>query len=145
MEQSFISRSAQETLCIGQKIGSLLTCLNPIIGLFGDLGAGKTTLLKGIIHGAAGIDFQDICSPTFNYLNIYQGKFSSVYHFDLYRLLDANQFASAGFDDFFYLNGLCCLEWAEKIDHLLPKKTIRIYMTHLHETQRRIVVMGLHA
>ena len=144
MKQSFISRSTQDTLCIGQKIGSLLACLNPIIGLFGDLGAGKTTLLKGIIDGAAAIDFQDICSPTFNYLNIYQGKLFSVYHFDLYRLLDATQFISAGFDDFFYLKGLCCLEWAEKIDPLLPKETIRIYINHLYETQRQIVVMGLH-
>lgn len=145
MEQSFISRSAQETLCIGQKIGLLLNGLHPIIGLFGDLGAGKTTLLKGIIHSVAGIDSQDICSPTFNYLNIYQGKFYSVYHFDLYRLLDATQFVSAGFDDFFYLKGLCCLEWAEKIDQLLPKETIRIYIAHLNEAERQIVIMGLHA
>ncbi|MDR2539907.1 MAG: tRNA (adenosine(37)-N6)-threonylcarbamoyltransferase complex ATPase subunit type 1 TsaE [Chlamydiales bacterium] len=145
MKQSFISRSAEETFCIGQKIGSTLIHLHSTIGLFGDLGAGKTTLLKGMIHSAAGIDFQEICSPTFNYLNIYQGKLSSVYHFDLYRLLDATQFISAGFDDFFYLKGLCCLEWAEKIDPLLPKKTIRIYITHLNETQRQIAVMGLHA
>lgn len=145
MEQSFISQSVQETLCIGQKIGSQLSCLNQIIGLFGDLGAGKTTLLKGIIHGAAGIDFRDICSPTFNYLNIYQGKFLPVYHFDLYRLDDANQFLSAGFDDFFYLNGLCCLEWSEKIGSLLPKEALRIYITHLNEAQRQIVLMGLDA
>lgn len=145
MKQSFISQSAQETLCIGQKIGSQLILLNQVIGLFGDLGAGKTTLLKGIIHGAAGIDFQDVCSPTFNYLNIYQGKSLPVYHFDLYRLADANQFLSAGFDDFFYLDGLCCLEWSEKIDAILPKTTIRIYITHQSETQRQITLMGLHA
>lgn len=145
MKQSFISQSVQDTLCIGQKIGSQLTPLNRIIGLFGDLGAGKTTLLKGIIHGAAGIDFRDVCSPTFNYLNIYQGKFLSVYHFDLYRLIDTTQFVSAGFHDFFDLEGLCCLEWSEKIETLLPKETIRIYITHLNETQRQITLMGLHA
>lgn len=145
MKQSFISQSVQETLCIGQKIGSQLTPLNRIIGLFGDLGAGKTTLLKGIIHGAAGIDFRDVCSPTFNYLNIYQGKFLPVYHFDLYRLIDTTQFVSAGFHDFFDLEGLCCLEWSEKIETLLPKETIRIYVTHLNKTQRQITLMGLHA
>ncbi|MGL4540768.1 MAG: tRNA (adenosine(37)-N6)-threonylcarbamoyltransferase complex ATPase subunit type 1 TsaE [Candidatus Rhabdochlamydia sp.] len=145
MEQSFTSQSVQETLCIGQKIGSQLMPLNRIIGLFGDLGAGKTTLLKGIIHGAAGIDFRDVCSPTFNYLNIYQGEFLPVYHFDLYRLVDATQFVSAGFDDFFYLKGLCCLEWSEKIEALLPKETVRIYITHLNETQRQITLTGLHA
>ena len=93
---------------------------------------------------AAGVDSQDICSPTFNYLNIYQGKLSSVYHL-ISIAFDATQFVSAGFDDFFYLKGLCCLEWAEKIDPLLPKETIRIYITHLNEAQRQIVVMGLHA
>lgn len=144
MGQSFISRSVQETLCIGQKIGLQLTPLHQIIGLFGDLGSGKTTLLKGIIHSAAGIDFQDVCSPTFNYLNIYQGKFLSVYHFDLYRLVNATQFISAGFDDFFYLKGLCCLEWSEKIDSLLPKETIRIHITHLNEIQRQITFMSPH-
>lgn len=145
MKQSFVSQSAQETLCIGQKLGSQLISTTQVVGLFGDLGAGKTTLLKGIIHGAAGVELRDICSPTFNYLNIYQGKHLPVYHFDLYRLIDASQFLSAGFDDFFYLNGLCCLEWSEKIDSILPKEAIRIYITHLNKTQRQIVLTGLHA
>lgn len=145
MKQSFVSQSIQETLCIGQKIGSQFVSTNQVVGLFGDLGAGKTTLLKGIIHGAAGVALRDICSPTFNYLNIYQGKHSPVYHFDLYRLTNASQFLSAGFDDFFYLDGLCCLEWSEKIDSILPKEALRIYITHLDERQRQIVLTGLHA
>jgi tRNA threonylcarbamoyladenosine biosynthesis protein TsaE len=144
MKQSFVSQSAQETLCIGQTVGLQLALSHQIIGLFGDLGAGKTTLLKGIIHGAAGIEPREICSPTFNYLNIYQGKNLPVYHFDLYRLVDANQFLSAGFDDFFHLNGLCCLEWSEKIDSILPKEALRIYITHLNDTKRQIVLTGLH-
>lgn len=145
MKQSFVSQSSQETLCIGQEIGSQLVSTARILGLFGDLGAGKTTLLKGIIHAAAGVEFRDVCSPTFNYLNIYQGKYLPVYHFDLYRLADANQFLAAGFADFFYLDGLCCLEWCEKIDSILPKEALRIYVSHLNETQRQIVLTELHA
>lgn len=107
-----------------------------IVGFFGDLGAGKTTFIKGLIAGILGSAEHEVNSPTFTYLNIYRGT-TTVYHFDLYRLRDADEFLSMGFDEVFGL-GICCIEWAEKIESLLPPEAIRVNMTHLGENSRQI-------
>jgi tRNA threonylcarbamoyladenosine biosynthesis protein TsaE len=72
---------------------------------FGDLGAGKTTFLKGMISALTGCSSAEITSPTFNYLHVYEGKIP-VYHFDLYRLTNAQQFKGAGFSEYFQVEGI---------------------------------------
>ena len=83
--------------------------------LFRRAAAGKTTFIKGLIHAAAQIASSEVQSPTFNYLNIYEGR-KTIYHFDLYRLRDRDEFLSMGFDEFFDAGGICCIEWSERIE-----------------------------
>lgn len=114
---------------------------NSIVCFFGDLGAGKTTFIKGLVEGTAEISPDQVNSPTFVYLNIYQGK-TTIYHFDLYRLRDVDEFLSMGFEEYFFAGGLCCIEWSEKIEPLLPPQTIRVTIDHQGESKRRITIEG---
>lgn len=91
-----------------------------ILALTGDLGAGKTTFVQGLAIGM-GID-EPIQSPTFVLLNAYHG----LYHFDLYRLKQEDDFKNLGFDEYFEKEGICAIEWPERIAKLLPKETINI-------------------
>lgn len=130
------SVSSQETQEWGERFGKTLPA-NSIVALFGELGAGKTTFIKGLVRGAAGIDPKDVSSPTFTYLHQYLGS-KTVYHFDLYRLKSAEEFLSMGFDEYFSLGGICCLEWPERILPFLPKETMQIFIEHKEEGKRNI-------
>lgn len=132
----YITHSASETQALALSFGRTLPP-NSVLCFFGDLGAGKTTFIKGLAQGISpGLEDQ-VSSPTFTYLNIYRGT-STLYHFDLYRLKDADEFLGMGFDEMFYADGICCIEWSEKIASLLPKGTICIRMSHLNESSRQI-------
>jgi tRNA threonylcarbamoyladenosine biosynthesis protein TsaE len=134
---TYISHSAEETKAIGRRVGQQLP-VNSVVCFFGDLAAGKTTFIKGLAEGAG--DFaQTVNSPTFVYLNIYEGQ-KTVYHFDLYRLRDADEFLSMGFDEMFYARGICCVEWSERIPSLIPADSIHIVMAHAAENCRHITI-----
>ncbi len=122
------THSSEETEAAGARFAASLRG-NETIAFFGDLGTGKTTFLKGMISALTGCSAAEITSPTFNYLHIYEGKIP-VYHFDLYRLTAAEQFEGAGFSEYLNAGGVCCLEWAEKIESKLPPGTIRITLEH---------------
>lgn len=134
----YISDSPEETTKIAKELGSCLYS-NTVIALFGDLGAGKTTFIKGLVMGACECDPGIVQSPTFTYLNIYPGK-KTIYHFDLYRLHDIDQFLSMGFDEYFDANGICCIEWAERIAAFLPDDVIKIRLEHIGEESRQITI-----
>lgn len=133
-----ISRSVEETFNCSYAFGSSLKP-GSVICFFGDLGAGKTTFIKGLVHGAAGCPVEEVTSPTFTYLNIYSGS-QVVYHFDLYRLRDAEEFLSMGFEDYLFTDGICCIEWSEKIQQLLPDDAIVIKISHLEDGARAIEI-----
>jgi len=103
----------------GQKLAKSYAKPHLILALKGDLGAGKTTFLKGFISEAAHISPDEIQSPTFTYLQSY----NHLHHFDLYRLQNEQQFESAGFADYLNSGGICCIEWADRIENLLPSRT----------------------
>lgn len=131
-----ITHSATETQALAIEFGRTLPP-NSIVCFFGDLGAGKTTFIKGLVRGISPDSEIHVNSPTFTYLNIYRGA-STLYHFDLYRLRDADEFLGMGFDEMFYADGICCIEWSEKIVSVLPPETICIRMAHLNESSRQI-------
>ena len=131
-------RSEAETFALAAEFGQNLQ-LNTIVCFFGDLGAGKTTFIKGLVQGAASFPQEQVSSPTFVYLNIYQGD-KTVYHFDLYRLRDSDEFLSMGFDEYFYAGGICCVEWSEKISALLPEGVIRVEIAHMSPRERKIII-----
>jgi tRNA threonylcarbamoyladenosine biosynthesis protein TsaE len=134
--------SPEETHALGKAFGRSLVS-GSIIAFFGDLGAGKTTFIRGLIDGIGSIDTRSVCSPTFTLLNIYHGD-KMVFHFDLYRLPREEEFFAAGFDEYFKADGICCVEWAEKIASSLPIHAFKVIFSHLGETRRQIeIVKGL--
>lgn len=134
-----LSKSESETLALGESIGSSLP-KGTVVILYGELGAGKTTLMKGLIHAATAEALNSVTSPTFNLLQIYEGE-KPVYHFDLYRLKSQGEFLAQGFQDYFNLDGICCIEWPEMITQLLPEKNIlTIQILHEGKNQRAITL-----
>lgn len=113
-------KGLKETEKFGIKLGSLLKP-GDVVCLIGDLGAGKTTLTKSIGLGLEVDDY--ITSPTFVLINEYNGRIP-VYHFDVYRLENAHELYDLGFDEYFYGNGVSIIEWADKIEKLLPEERI---------------------
>ncbi|SHE95353.1 tRNA threonylcarbamoyladenosine biosynthesis protein TsaE [Tissierella praeacuta DSM 18095] len=110
----------EETKEMGIKLGNILKS-GDIVCLNGELGAGKTTLTKSIGLGLGVTDY--ITSPTFALINEYNGRVP-VYHFDVYRLENVEEIYDLGFDEYFYGKGVCIIEWAEKIERLLPKERV---------------------
>lgn len=115
-----ILSSAEETLSFAAALAPHLKP-NTVLALSGDLGAGKTTFVQGLAQGL-GID-QPIVSPTFVYLNLYSAVVP-LFHFDLYRLKQASDFFSLGFEEYFEKEGICAIEWPERISSFLPPSTL---------------------
>lgn len=116
----FHTDSREETIALGEKIGSALKA-GDIIAMSGTLAAGKTTITKGIAT-ALGVK-DEITSPTFCLISEYEGRMP-LYHMDVYRLEGEEDFLNLGTEDMLYGNGVCIIEWSEKIRSCLPKKTI---------------------
>ena len=134
-----ITHSAEETHNLGKAFGqSLLT--ESIIAFFGDLGAGKTTFIRGLVEGIGLVDMRTVSSPTITFLHIYSGA-KTIFHLDLYRLPRKEEFLAAGFDEYFKVDGICCIEWAEKIASILPPHTFKINFSYLGEKEREIEIM----
>lgn len=127
------TNSTEETIEFGKKIGSKLK-KGDIIALQGTLAAGKTTITKGIAE-ALGID-DTITSPTFCIISEYYGKMP-LYHMDVYRLEGTDDFINLGVDDMLYGNGVCLIEWAEKIMRELPSKTIILKLETIEENSSK--------
>lgn len=117
------SNSAAETFQIGKEIGQ-----NAIPGsvytLIGDLGVGKTVFTQGVAEGL-GI-LEPISSPTFTILQVYDEGTLPFYHFDVYRIGDVEEMEEIGYEDCFYGDGICFIEWANLIEEILPKTYTQI-------------------
>lgn len=125
----------EETKEFGIKIGKLLKS-GDILCLNGDLGAGKTTLTKSIGLGLGVEDY--ITSPTFSLINEYEGRVP-VYHFDVYRLENVEDLYDLGFDEYFYGHGVSIIEWADKIEKLIPKERIVLDIEKAIDLDSRII------
>lgn len=115
------THSAEETIALGEKIGSLLKP-GDIIAMSGTLAAGKTTITKGIAKSLGVND--TITSPTFCLISEYEGTKMPLFHMDVYRLDSVEDFINLGVDDMLFGEGVCIIEWSEKIKSELPKNTI---------------------
>ncbi len=117
--------SAEETFALGQKLGQNAKA-GDIYTLVGDLGAGKTVFTQGF---ACGLDIKEpVCSPTFTILQVYEGGRLPLFHFDVYRIEDADEMDEIGWDDCIYGDGVSIVEWADRIRDILPEscREIRI-------------------
>ena len=119
MEQLQIieSFSPEETLELGRKMGREAKP-GEVYTLIGDLGVGKTVFTQGIADGLE-ID-ESICSPTFTIVQVYEDGRMPFYHFDVYRIGDIEEMDEIGYEDYFYGEGLCMIEWANLIEEILP-------------------------
>lgn len=137
------SESADETFSLGRRLGSICQP-GDIILLNGELGVGKTVFSKGFAEGL-GIE-EPISSPTFTLIQIYEGGRLPLYHFDVYRIADVWEMDEIGYEDYFFGNGVCLIEWAVRIEELLPEKTISVTIEKDLEKgfdYRRITIKGL--
>ena len=111
--------------------------------VYGQAGAGKTTLIRGIAEEMGVDDLRMICSPTFSFLNIYPGRIP-IYHFDLYRLNSPEEFFRAGFDEYLQADGICCIEWAEKMGPHLPTSSVILTFSYTGTSSREIEIGWTH-
>ena len=95
-----------------------------VFALIGDLGVGKTVFTKGFAEGL-GID-EPVSSPTFTILQIYEEGRLPLYHFDVYRIEEPEEMEEVGFDEYVYGDGVCLIEWANRIEEILPDDTIYV-------------------
>lgn len=120
--KTIITNSEQETKNIAREIASKVG-KNAVIVLTGELGAGKTKFTEGFLS-YFGLE-NEISSPTFTIVNEYQNEKATIYHFDVYRLSDVDEFYAMGGEEYF-TKGICLIEWGEIIEDILPKDCIRI-------------------
>ena len=117
------SLSAGDTFDLGEKIGKEAVP-GRVYTLIGDLGVGKTVFVKGVAKGL-GIE-DDIVSPTFTIMQVYEEGRLPFFHFDVYRIGDVSEMDEIGYEDYFYGDGVCFIEWADLIDDIIPKDAVRI-------------------
>ena len=117
------TRSPEETYELGRKIG-LQARPGQVYTLTGDLGVGKTVFTQGV---AAGLGITEpVSSPTFTIVQVYEEGRLPFYHFDVYRIGDIEEMEEIGYDDYFFGEGICLIEWAELIEEILPENRISI-------------------
>jgi tRNA threonylcarbamoyladenosine biosynthesis protein TsaE len=131
-----VSRHPDETFRIGRRIGEHLEG-GDVVALIGELGTGKTCIAQGIARGIGVPDEYTITSPTFTLINEYRGRLV-LYHFDLYRLNGVRDMEDMGYEEYFFGDGVTVIEWAEKIEDILPEGTLFIYLTYIDENEREI-------
>ena len=117
------SKSPEDTFQIGMRLGKLAEA-GDVYTLTGDLGVGKTVFTKGFAKGL-GIE-ESVNSPTFTILQIYEGGRLPLYHFDVYRIADVEEMEEIGYEDCFYGDGVCLIEWAELIEEILPRDIVQV-------------------
>lgn len=117
--------SPEETFALGEKIGRDARP-GQVYTLMGDLGVGKTVFTQGVARGL-GIT-EPVSSPTFTIVQVYEEGRMPFYHFDVYRIGEIEEMEEIGYEDCFYGEGLTLIEWADRIEELLPakRKEIRI-------------------
>ena len=114
---------AKDTYELGEKIGQMAKP-GMVISLTGDLGVGKTVFTQGLAKGL-GIE-EPVNSPTFTIVQVYEKGRLPLYHFDVYRIGDIEEMDEIGYEDYFYGEGVCLIEWADLIREILPEQMCRV-------------------
>ena len=138
MEKVIRTQGPQETQSLGVKIGQELIP-GDVIALIGDLGTGKTCLTQGIARGVGIAPDEVVSSPSYILINEYNGNIP-IYHIDLYRIETAAEIAELGLGEYVDGNGICIIEWADRMDDTLPDSCVKIHMTWIDENTRSITI-----
>lgn len=130
------TRSPEETWNIGRALAGSLS-RGDLVALYGNLGAGKTVFVRGLCAGL-GLDAAVVTSPTFTIVHEYYDARLPIYHFDAYRVERIAEFYGLGYEEYFFGDGVTVVEWADRIEPLLPTTAIRIRIEHAGGDERRI-------
>lgn len=134
--RALTSRSPAETQALGERLGARLE-RGAVVACTGELGAGKTCFLQGLARGL-GVT-SDVTSPTFVLINQYRGRLP-VYHLDAYRTGSLTELVDLGLEEMLDGDGVTVIEWADKLQPLLPARTIRVHLSGLGDEPREIVI-----
>ncbi|GAB6166437.1 tRNA (adenosine(37)-N6)-threonylcarbamoyltransferase complex ATPase subunit type 1 TsaE [Thermostilla marina] len=133
-----MSHSEDETRELGRRVTEQLPP-GAVVALVGDLGAGKTRWVQGMGE-ALGVPPESIVSPTFVLIHEYAGRVP-LYHFDVYRITP-EEFADLGPDEYFEGDGICVIEWADRVTEQLPPDRVEVCFQIIDNSTRRLVVTG---
>jgi tRNA threonylcarbamoyladenosine biosynthesis protein TsaE len=133
-----LSHSVEETEALAAELARTLAG-GECIALYGDLGSGKTQFVRGLVRGLGGAP-RSVSSPTFVLLNVYDTGRLPVYHLDAYRVGGADDFEAIGFSELFEQDGVVVVEWAERVETLLPARRINIRIQPLSKNRRQISI-----
>lgn len=122
-KHKIISKSPEDTFALGKQIGESVAT-GSVLTLVGDLGVGKTVFTQGLAEGLGISDA--VNSPTFTIVQIYEEGRIPLYHLDVYRIGDISEMDEIGYEDYFYGDGVCLIEWANLIEELLPERYVEI-------------------
>ena len=126
------------TVALGHHLGRLLFP-GAVVALIGPLGAGKTHLVRAIAEGLDIPDSRAVSSPTFVLIQEYDARLP-IYHFDAYRLKNEREFADLGVHEYFQGNGVCLVEWADKVTGCLPAELLTIHLVVTGAEARRFEI-----
>ena len=126
----------EETRKVGEEIAKQLSP-GKVVGLFGDMGSGKTVLAQGICRGL-GVE-EPVTSPSFVLVQEYRGMVR-VYHMDLYRIRDFGELEEIGYEEYFYGDGVCIVEWPERAGPLWPDDALSVHLKRLGRWEREVLL-----
>lgn len=132
----FVSNNEADTEALAEKIADIAK-IRDIFALYGTLGMGKSVFSRAFIKRLTKAD--DVPSPTFTLLQVYEAKNFDIYHYDMYRIKSPEEVFELGIEDAFY-QGVSLIEWPEKMEKYLPANTIKIQILPYGENQRRILI-----
>ena len=137
----YITTSVEKSIWLGKQLGIQLT-KGDVIALIGDLGGGKTWFTKGVAIGL-NIEPNDVVSPTFTLVNEYYGKYP-LFHMDLYRMDNKDDFLSLDLDSYFLGKGIVVIEWADRWPGALPDERVQIDFKMIDNNTRELKFYGFH-
>ena len=140
MKRQWIMKNEQDTQRFGMQLASQLKA-GDVVALIGDLGTGKTALTKAVATGLGVTEM--ITSPTFTIVCEYHEGRMPLYHFDVYRVYDPDELFEIGFEEYLFGTGVCLIEWADLVEDILPKNTIRVEIQYGTELTERIYEVTL--
>jgi len=135
---TYISDSPSATETAGREFAAELSA-GSIVALTGPLGGGKTRFVKGVAAGIGATG--EVTSPTFTLIHEYTGGRVPVYHFDFFRIEDRQSADRLGLDEYFFGDGICVVEWAEKFPELIPPGARWVSFETKSETKRLITIL----
>ena len=131
----FICNTEEDTVRLGQKLSSIAK-KGDVFALYGTLGMGKSVFSRAFVKSLTSAN--EVPSPTFTLVQVYEAKDFDIYHFDLYRLKSPEEIFEIGMEEALY-DGVCLIEWPEKMQGYLPKNIFRLEITS-YEQGRKIKI-----